>query len=350
MSESKSKILYVDDEEQNLISFRAYFRRFYEVFTARSGQAAIDILREQGVDMVISDQRMPGMTGVQLFEQILAVFPDPIRMVLTGYSDVEDIIDAINKGKVSHYITKPWNPRELKLILDNALESQRLKKENKRLIQEKHELMLRAERQQKANILSQFETLKNQVNPHFLFNSLNALAALVHENPDTAERFITKLTKVYRYILEYRNVAVIELEEELRVIHDYCFLQEIRFADSLEMNIDIPGKYLNRLIAPLTLQILVENSIKHNIISRSKPLRVDIYVDDEEYLIIKNNYQKRVEAVESTGIGHHNLEGRYHYLTDKKTAFYLEDNTYIAKVPLLNSSEAELLAKVENKD
>lgn len=347
MVEKKSRILYVDDEEQNLVAFRASFRRYYEIFTARSGRDAIELLRTQEVEVVISDQRMPGMTGVQLLEQILAEFPDPIRMVLTGYSDVEAIINAINKGKVSYYITKPWNPKELKLILENALEAQFLKRENKRLIQEKHELLIRSERQQKENIRSQFESLKNQVNPHFLFNSLNALAALVHEDPDLAERFITKLTKVYRYILEYRNVAVIALTEELRVIEDYCFLQEIRFGDSLEMVIDIPEAVLGRMIPPLTLQILVENAIKHNVISRVRPLIVEIFVDEDEYLTVRNNYQKREESVASTGIGLLNLEGRYRYLTDRKTAFYLQDNAYIAKVPLLIGTEEDWLLQSE---
>jgi CheY-like chemotaxis protein len=348
MAEHRSRILYVDDEEQNLVSFRAAFRRYYEVFTARSGKDAIEVLRGQEVDIIISDQRMPGMTGVQLLEQILQEFPDPIRMVLTGYSDVESIISAINKGKVSYYITKPWNQKELRLILENALESQFLKRENKRLIREKHELMLNAERQQKENILSQFESLKNQVNPHFLFNSLNALAALVHEDADLAERFITKLTKVYRYILEYRQVAVIALEEELRVIQDYCFLQEIRFGDSLEMVITIPEHYLSWQVPPLTIQMLVENAIKHNVVSRTRPLMVEVFVDETDYLVVRNNYQKREELVPSTGIGLRNLEGRYRFLTDRKPTFYLEDNAYIAKVPLLTGTEEERIMQAEN--
>ncbi|MGB0932092.1 MAG: response regulator, partial [Chitinophagales bacterium] len=181
-------ILYVDDERQNLVSFRATFRKHYNIYSAQSGENAIDILRKNKIDLIISDQRMPKMTGVQLFEKVLPEFPDAIRMVLTGYSDVQAIIDAINKGQVYYYITKPWKHDELKLIIDKALESYELRMQNKILSVEKEELQLETERQAKENLMSQYQTLKSQVNPHFLFNSLNALYALVDRNPKTAKQ------------------------------------------------------------------------------------------------------------------------------------------------------------------
>ncbi|MEH0155297.1 hybrid sensor histidine kinase/response regulator [Limibacter armeniacum] len=131
----KPTVLYVDDEQQNLVSFRAGFRKVYNVLTANSGHEALEILTDnhQKVSVIISDQRMPKMTGVELFEQVRELYPDIMRIVLTGYSDVQDIINAISKGEVYRYITKPWDRDELKVTLDNAIEAFELKKENKKL-------------------------------------------------------------------------------------------------------------------------------------------------------------------------------------------------------------------------
>lgn len=337
--EEKHRILYVDDEPQNLISFKASFRQDYTIFTVNSGQEAINFLNKQKVDLIITDQRMPRMTGVELFEKILPEFPEPIRMVITGYSDINAVIDAINKGKVYHYITKPWNAQELKLIIDNALESGRLKKENRTLLAEKNELMLQAERQEKENILSRYESLKNQVNPHFLFNSLNTLAALVYEDPALAEKFITKLTKVYRYVLEHKEEILVTVQEELRFMENYVFLQKIRFTENLRLNIDI-NPVPQQVIPPMTVQLLVENAIKHNVITRDKPLFIDIYIE-EFFLVVRNTYQKREPHAPSTGIGLQNLTERYSFLSDMQPKFFIEDSYYIAKIPLLNLADVK---------
>lgn len=128
-------ILYVDDEEHNLTAFRATFRRNYTVHTALSAADGTAILREHPIEVIITDQRMPGVTGVQFLEQILTDHPEPIRMVLTGFADIEAIIDAINKGEVYRYITKPWEESDLKMIIDSAVETFRLRSENKRLVE-----------------------------------------------------------------------------------------------------------------------------------------------------------------------------------------------------------------------
>ena len=131
----KPGILYIDDEEDNLIVFKSAFRRYYKVYTAISGEEGLEILNNEDIALVITDQRMPRMTGVQ-FLQSLPEDKDVIRMILTGYSDVEAIIDAINMGKVYRYITKPWSKEELKVTLDNAIEAYRLRNTNKKLIKE----------------------------------------------------------------------------------------------------------------------------------------------------------------------------------------------------------------------
>ena len=120
MTKEKISILYVDDEMNNLISFKAVFRIKYNILTAISGEEAIKILRNNTVNLIITDQRMPQMTGVEFLESILNEFPDPIRILLTGYADMNAVIDAVNKGKIFHYLSKPWNEDELDITITRA--------------------------------------------------------------------------------------------------------------------------------------------------------------------------------------------------------------------------------------
>jgi class 3 adenylate cyclase/CheY-like chemotaxis protein len=140
------KILYVDDEQQNLISFKATFRREYKIFTAINGREGIEILRNNNINLIISDQRMPEMTGVQFFEKIIPEFPDSIRMILTGFSDVTAIIDAINNGGVFRYITKPWDETEFRMTIENARQLYKLQQSSYTLL---FELQQKVEEQEK---------------------------------------------------------------------------------------------------------------------------------------------------------------------------------------------------------
>jgi response regulator RpfG family c-di-GMP phosphodiesterase len=135
LSSKKINVLYIDDEEHNLTSFKASFRRIFKVFTAISASEAREILKEQNVEVIITDQRMPNETGVEFLQSIIEEYPDPIRMLLTGYSDIEAVIDSINKGQVYKYITKPWNDHELQVNIENAHEVFRLREENKDLME-----------------------------------------------------------------------------------------------------------------------------------------------------------------------------------------------------------------------
>lgn len=150
MSEQHIHILYIDDEIHNLNAFKASFRRLYTVFTAESAEEARKILAEQDeMHIIISDQRMPKMTGIEFFESILEDHPEPIRILLTGYADINAVIDAINKGQVYKYFSKPWNEEELKHNIEKAYEVYSLRKENKELtaklldVNEKLEFLLR---------------------------------------------------------------------------------------------------------------------------------------------------------------------------------------------------------------
>ncbi len=126
-------ILYVDDELNNLISFKAVFRIKYNVYTALSGEEAIKVLRETPIAVIITDQRMPQMTGVEFLETILGEFPDPVRILLTGYADMNAVVDAVNKGKIFHYLTKPWNEEELAMTITKAYELFKHNEDEKKL-------------------------------------------------------------------------------------------------------------------------------------------------------------------------------------------------------------------------
>jgi response regulator RpfG family c-di-GMP phosphodiesterase len=137
MSDKKITILYVDDEENNLFSFKAAFRIKYDISTAISGDEALKLMEKKPVHIIITDQRMPNMTGVEFLEKVIEKFPDPMRILLTGYADMGAVVDAINKGKIFHYLTKPWNEEELEMTITRAydayLEKEKLKEMNEKL-------------------------------------------------------------------------------------------------------------------------------------------------------------------------------------------------------------------------
>lgn len=188
---------------------------------------------------------------------------------------------------------------------------------------------------QKENLQSQFEMLKNQVNPHFLFNSLNVLTSLISVEPELAEKFTGQLSKVYRYVLEHRSDDLVQLKTELEFLKSYAFLLGIRFGNKLEVNYRIDESHLESGIPPLSLQILIENAIKHNTFTSRSPLFIDIFVDSEKYLNVINNFQKREMNVESTGLGLINIANRYSYFTGKETFFGIEAERFVARIPLL---------------
>lgn len=133
MGESKINVLYVDDEINNLVSFKATFRIKYNVMTAVSGEEAQRVLDSKPVEIIITDQRMPNMTGVEFLESIIEKHPDPMRILLTGYADLNAVIDAVNKGKIFHYLTKPWNEEELDMTIKRAYDVYRLRLDEKEL-------------------------------------------------------------------------------------------------------------------------------------------------------------------------------------------------------------------------
>jgi len=190
---------------------------------------------------------------------------------------------------------------------------------------------------QKENLQSQFDVLKQQVNPHFLFNSLNVLTSLIKLEPDLAEKFSEHLSKVYRYVLENKDNELVDLNTELIFLDAYIFLLNIRFVNKLKVNIDIPESKRSYQVIPLAMQLLIENAIKHNIMSKSKPLHIDIFIDKQNFLNIVNNLQERPTQIISTGIGLKNIQNRYLLLNNTEPVFEKTETHFIAKVPLVNN-------------
>jgi PAS domain S-box-containing protein len=190
---------------------------------------------------------------------------------------------------------------------------------------------------QKENLQSQFDVLKQQVNPHFLFNSLNVLTSLIKLEPDLAEKFSEHLSKVYRYVLENKDNELVDLNTELVFLDAYIFLLNIRFVNKLHVNIDIPESKRNYQVIPLAMQLLIENAIKHNIMSKSNPLQIDIFIDKNNFLNIINNLQERPSQIVSTGVGLKNIQNRYLLLNNTEPVFEKNDTHFIAKVPLIKN-------------
>ena len=206
---------------------------------------------------------------------------------------------------------------------------------NARAFQQLKHTQLRAERLEKEALISQFEALKNQLSPHFLFNNLSILTSLIHEDVDLSERFIKQLSNAYRYLLEQRDQQLVSLKTELDFIEAYTFLLRIRFEDKFDVLIDVPQATQQQYrIAPLSLQLLIENAVKHNRMSVSEQLQIRIY-SEADTLIVENPLQTRAQSASSTGVGLKNICNRYALFTDRAVWHGQQHNLFIVKIPLL---------------
>jgi hypothetical protein len=188
----------------------------------------------------------------------------------------------------------------------------------------------------RESLMAQLNALKTQVNPHFLFNNLNTLCSIIPENPDQAVAFVQQLSKVYRHILEVKDEKSIPLKDEMAVLEAYAFLLKTRFGDNLEIDMQVDPKQMEDLIVPLSLQLLMENAIKHNIVSQDRPLKIIVKIIDGS-LVVSNNLQKKNQIIESTGIGLTNIRNRYKLLTDKLILVTETLNDFTVSIPLIQS-------------
>ena len=181
---------------------------------------------------------------------------------------------------------------------------------------------------------AKFESLKNQIDPHFLFNSLNVLSSLIEENPENAQRFTTSLSKIYRYVLEQKDKELVSVDEELAFAKTYMNLLKMRFENSLFYEILTTEINPEAKVVPLSLQLLLENTVKHNVASEQRPLHIRIYVEGD-YLVVQNDYQKKEVLQERQGVGLQNIINRYGIITKRKVLIAQNEKTFTVKIPIL---------------
>ena len=188
------------------------------------------------------------------------------------------------------------------------------------------------ERIMKEKIISQFELLKQQTSPHFLFNSLNTLISIIPDDPELAVKYTQHLSNVYRYVLQNKDQDWVTLETELKFVNSFFFLNKIRFGEHVSLNVNIDDAHQKMKVSPLSLQILIENALKHNVISSEKPLTIDIS-EQEGRLIVQNNLQRKKHS-EGTRIGLQNIVNRYHHLSGKTVQVLESSDFFTVSLPL----------------
>jgi len=309
------------------------------------GYTAAELYNKSAVSLVLPDDRAKGLAISELRKQgNHETMNDIFRFVAKDGSIKEgDVFSSVLElnGQIVSYITVhdmtelKRAESELKVAktelekLNSQLEK-RVKDSSKRLTEARTQLI----NLQKENLQSQFDVLKQQVNPHFLFNSLNVLTSLIKLEPDLAEKFSEQLSKVYRYVLENKDNELVDLNTELNFLDAYIFLLNIRFVGKLTVNLSIPEANRNDKIIPLAMQLLIENAIKHNIMSKMNPLVIDIFIDTTNCLNIINNLQERPSQIVSTGVGLKNILNRYKLLELPTPTFEKTKNQFIAKIQL----------------
>ena len=284
---------------------------FWEIFKAIHKFLNKKLPFSEKLYLRIGTQLSLGILVMMLFVAIIISFlsgsiPLPITNISKGMMIVSQVLISIviNMTFISDYFITQWKAG-----------------------------ILSAERFEKERSEMKYHHLKNQVNPHFLFNALTSLDALIKDNPDLASRYVGHMAKVYRYVLEHSEREIVPLKTELEFVGHYLSLQKIRFADALQIQTTVSASAAEKSIVMVTLQLLIDNAIKHNEIHKQFPLYIHIY-DDDEYLIVKNKKQIR-KVTHSSKQGLQQLRELYEYLTDRPVIVMNEDNHFTVKVPLL---------------
>ena len=190
------------------------------------------------------------------------------------------------------------------------------------------------EKLKREKLLIEYEALKNQVNPHFLFNNLTALSSLVYKDQDKAVTFIREFSNVFRYVLDNREKEVVDLATEKKLLESVSYLYRIRYEESLQININLSDA-ADKCVIPMALQMLLENAIKHNTIAVNKPLIVEIR-EEEDYVVVRNNLQSKKTEIVSSKIGLENIKSRYKYLSDKEVLVEISNEYFAVKIPVLS--------------
>ncbi|MBD2770157.1 histidine kinase [Hymenobacter sp. BT664] len=194
-----------------------------------------------------------------------------------------------------------------------------------------------AEQFKKISLQAQFQSLKEQVNPHFLFNNLNVLSALLYQDVHLAGEFLQQLSKVYRYVLQHQEKEVVEVAAELEFMESYAYLLRARFRESLRIDITVPAAVHSRYTVPVALQMLLENALKHNVSSRSRPLLIEVFATpDHEWLVMRNTRQPKVSVEPSTHLGLENIRRRYGFVSAALVEVECDATSFTVRLPLLH--------------
>jgi len=308
--ESIAEGVLVTDLDDNIIVYNTAFKRMWllEDEALQEGMSSVALAHAiKNVENADEIFKIISQSNDNPNERISLVAHLKNKRVLEGIS-MPQIVDGKVVGRI-------WSNRDI---------TERINAERKEI--------------ERGVAQAQFDSLKNQVNPHFLFNSLNVLSSLVHINADLSEKFIDQLAKSYRYLLEQKDNELVALKTEIEFVHAFSFLLKIRFEEKLKININLPAEAMNDLVAPLTLQLLIENAVKHNTISQEAPLIIDICIEREDVLVVRNNIQTRMQRMPSTGVGLKNIISRYNLLTSRAPEFRVLNDTYEARIPLMKIS------------
>ena len=208
------------------------------------------------------------------------------------------------------------------------------------LVSEWKKTALEKERLLQSEWQARYDLLKAQINPHFLFNCLNTLSSLIGEDPQRAEKFADEMSRMYRYLLQSNDQEQVTLGEELRFIRSYAHLLGVRYGEGLGMQVDVSEEYHDRLLPAMTLQLLVENAVKHNAIHRESPLHIRICVNEDAVLMVENNLQRKQVTVPSTGIGLRNIREKFRLMNAGEIVLKDDDGYFRVMVPLLKSVES----------
>jgi sensor histidine kinase YesM len=258
-------------------------------------------------------------------EFFLAVFAGII--IGTLITVAAELLNPYKDGLMRNIINNSLITSVLNLIIITVIEAIIWFKRNQ-------QSLVKAERLEKENSQIRFETLKSQLNPHFLFNSLNVLSSLIKKDSDKAQNFVDEFSSVYRYTLDVIEKPVVELREEIDFAKSYLFLQKIRFDNAVDMDINVDASKLNYFVPPLAVQTLLENAFKHNKATTDNPLKIKIY-NENDLLLVVNNLQPKIKSTDSKGIGLNNLRKRYELLGSQLPQFTVTEKEYVAKIPLI---------------
>jgi two-component system LytT family sensor kinase len=289
-----------------------------------SNRAIIFLFRKKcftfNFSLRLTSQLIVSSVAAVLITWILTSLGEVVILRLTGLCMIDDYFDVKNLYLTvilfSFLINTIYESFYLFLRLsENALETERYKNES---------------------IEAQYQNLTSRLNPHFLFNSLNTLTTIVEEDPKKAVNYIRELSVVYRHVLNSQKAAWSDLTAEIKFTKSYITLLKMRFEDNLRIVLEIPENYLHYHILSMTIQLLIENAVKHNEISNSHPLEIKIFCEDEK-LIVSNTKQKRKIMPSTTKVGLHNISERYRFLVNKEVVIEDIQDTFLVKIPLVKT-------------